>query len=83
MEYLCAGATLTAKDVLGLRSIIYRHKAEKLSISSIKVEEWETIKVTARLKFEAWLRAMNPMSQHQPKPFWWEDNSPESSQSDR
>lgn len=81
MWSICAGAKLTEEDVLGLRSM-YRPKVETLSISSIKAEHWETIKVTAGLKFHPWIGAINPVSQHQPKAFGWDD-SPKSSRSDR
>ncbi len=70
----CAGSKLTEEDVLGLRSM-YRRKTETLSIHGINAEQCETIKVTAKLALRPWLGAIEPMSQHQPKPFGWDDTA--------
>ena len=84
MWNICAGVELTEEDVLGLRSLYQPKKTEAMSIriSDITEEHWQIIKLTAKLEHKVWLEAINPESEHQPKPFTWED-SPESSQSNR
>lgn len=79
---ICAGALLTEEDVEGLRSLYRPRKVETLSISCIEPEQWEVVKVTAWLQLRVWIGAINPVSEHKPKAFCWDD-SPESSQSKR
>ena len=82
MWTICAGTYFTQEDVLGLRSLYQAKQTGTLAISDITEEQWEMIRVKADLTSKAWLRAINPVSEHQPKPFAWDD-SPESCQSDR